>query len=97
MNLFVLFVHAALPPAGQLHGIHGFNAMSHRRAVVYKATSWPFTSLDMPPPPFAENIYDTVVKLKYTGFLTPGQSTLLKVVGAGGVVAAAVAGLRSKL
>ena len=82
---------------GQLHGEHGFRQVSHMRSVVHKSTSWPFTKLDLPPPPYKDDLYDNVVKLKYTGFISPEKASLLKTAGLGALLLAGAAVIRSRL
>lgn len=47
--------------------------------------------------PFNLCRYDNVVKLKYTGFVSPGVSKIIKVVGTGALVLAGVGMVRSRL
>lgn len=67
------------------------------RGVVHKSTSWLFSKMDLPAPPYKDSLYDTVVKLKYTGFLSDEQRSLLKVGALSAVLLGGAAMIRSRL
>lgn len=49
---------------GELNGEWGFRAVSHMRGVVRKSTTWPFSKMDLPPPPYTDSVCVAVVLIR---------------------------------
>jgi hypothetical protein len=81
---------------GYLQGEHGFLALSHKRAVLYRDTF--VSQLTKIPGDLPDKLYDVIVKMTVTGFITDTQAAVAKVVVLGGVaIVGAVAFNRSFL
>jgi hypothetical protein len=81
---------------GYLQGEHGFQSLSHKRAVVYRDTF--LSRMTKIPGELPDNIYDIVVKMNVTGFVSEAKMAAAKAVVVGGVaIMGAVAFNRSFL
>jgi len=76
---------------GAYHGKFGFDEFSHKRSTFYADT---FVNRGaVLAPPFKDSLYDLLVKLQITGFLSDSQKNALK----GGAVALAALALWKKI
>jgi len=75
---------------GAYHGKFGFEEFSHRRAVLYKDTTFlkGWGMLEAIPSAAPDKMYDLAIKAQVTGFLTPLQTK--GVLGAAAVLAGAI-------
>ncbi len=71
---------------GAYHGKHGFDEFSHKRAVLYKDTT--FTKGGFFPLKGGNDIYDIAVKVTLTGFVDEDQKSKIKMLGAAVVAGA---------
>lgn len=81
---------------GKYHGKWGFDEFSHHRGVLVRDSTF-MKGAGIPSPPYNENLYGLAIKMNVTGFLTPGQKTVMKVAGVGAAAAAGYMLLKSNL
>eukprot|EP00755_Sulcionema_specki_P021582 Sspe_Gene.74500::Locus_46269_Transcript_1_1_Confidence_1.000_Length_1805::g.74500::m.74500/K00128/ALDH; aldehyde dehydrogenase (NAD+) len=72
---------------GAYHGKFGFDEFSHRRGVLHQDSTLLRKPL-IPLPPYKDSMYDTLLKISYTGFMSKKTKRILKVVALGVILAA---------